>query len=692
MSIANPKINSNKNGSCGIVFNPKTGRLIDKKGKTVYADKPYSYAVTLSENNRLCRKGKLSHMDYSQDNNQYRISGGFKNCTVEFVHQLLHKNGNLEEVITLTNNGTTPLEIRKVEFGFNLEIGKLVDWRLCAVPLRVQLDGKIHDYSTHELTEGKFTNSVYADSTRPEPPLAEEGILRSEAWAWFNSKQGLLIVKYNPEDIEHSIVCPYSQKKENYLRFGGVGLCLYSEPSAALSLAPGQSFSFGPTTYISFRGGLTSAYLAYRTFLESKGHGLPKDYNPPVNWNELYDIGWYHSNKKKLKKKYTREALLAEAAKAKECGCELLYLDPGWEIAEGTTLWDKSRLGEVKDLVKILKEKYGLELGYRTMLRCYRKHWPNKWLVLKKTGAGRNWIKQERNPRLYELCLCNKDYWQEKLKRILDISQQGVRFMMFDEMDWRGPCWDPKHNHSIPTTVLDHVQAVYELCAAVRKHCPDILIECHDPVWSWHNCIYVPTYFGQGFGKDGFYQENWGFEYMWNCIDDLKTGKALSLYYYNLGCPIPLYLHINMTADNDQCLFFWWAASTVRHLGIGGKKCGQGVHAESCNPEKRFRAYQKQMNVYKQLKPYFVRGSFYGISEHIHLHTLPSKRGGVLNVFNLKEKEQSFRFSIPSQLLNTKKPLPVEGARAIWKKGGEVEFSLCLPAMAPAIIYIRDSA
>ena len=24
-------------------------------------------------------------------------------------------------------------------------------------------------------------------------------------------------------------------------------------------------------------------------------------------------------------------------------------------------------------------------------------------------------------------------------------------------------------------------------------------------------------------------------------------------------------------ADNDACVFFWWTASTVRHLGIGGK-------------------------------------------------------------------------------------------------------------------------
>ena len=86
----------------------------------------------------------------------------------------------------------------------------------------------------------------------------------------------------------------------------------------------------------------------YRDFLDAHGHGFPADYNPPVNWNELYDVGWYHSRPADLKQFYTRQALLREAAKAKEIGCDLLYLDPGWEVCEGTTLWDEARLGSVK--------------------------------------------------------------------------------------------------------------------------------------------------------------------------------------------------------------------------------------------------------------------------------------------------------------------------------------------------------
>jgi hypothetical protein len=59
-----------------------------------------------------------------------------------------------------------------------------------------------------------------------------------------------------------------------------------------------------------------------------------------------------------------------------------------------------------------------------------------------------------------------------------------------------------------------------------------VVTEVHDPVWPWHTCCYVPVYFKQGFGETGEYDENWGFEIMWNYIDDLKTGKVLSLFYY----------------------------------------------------------------------------------------------------------------------------------------------------------------
>jgi hypothetical protein len=177
---------------------------------------------------------------------------------------------------------------------------------------------------------------------------------------------------------------------------------------------------------------------------------------------------------------------------------------------------------------------------------------------------------------------------------------------------------------------------------------------------------------------------------MWNGIEDLKSGRALALYSYNLGCNIPLYLHITMAADNDNCIFFWWAASTIRHLGIGGKY-GLDQQPAGYDPEKRFAAYQQQMKTYKQLKPYFVRGEFHGLAENIHLHTLPNTKGGVVTVFNLTNEPKKFAFTVPAELLGGKKQMEVNGAVARWSEKG-VELRLTLPAMSPAVIRIGASA
>jgi len=140
-------------------------------------------------------------------------------------------------------------------------------------------------------------------------------------------------------------------------------------------------------------------------------------------------------------------------------------------------------------------------------------------------------------------------------------------------------------------------------------------------------------------------------------------------------------------------VFFWWAASTVRHLGIGGKFSHRTIEPigglRPFDPEKRFAAYQNQMRIYKRLKPYFVRGTFHGIAENIHLHTLPGKKGGVVNVFNLTEVEKEIQFFIPKELLGGTN-LPVEGAEAKWNKQG-VELRLKLKGLCPALIYIGDA-
>lgn len=613
------------------------------------------------------------------------------------------------EKVCIQNDGKQTLRFTKLDLGY---LFPLHDQSLHAIPFTVQQDGMRHIYSADTLKNGQFRafvndnvptaeecvygNSVYSDPSRVEPELWEEGRLRSEAWFWGTERGGLLVAKYNNVDIEYSIAEPVGEAHEQ-LRLGGVGFCLYGEPCKATQLSPGAAFTFGDTYYIPCESFMDACYQ-YRDLLDAQGHGLPVDYTPKVHWNELYDIGWYHSDRYALQENYTLERILQEAQKAKECGCDALYLDPGWEFAEGTTFFDHHRLGNEKDLVNTLKTEYGLDLSIRCILRTYVNYWPSDLNVVHSEGGIATACMTPKTiipsgQLLYEQCLCNPAFFEEKAKRIEKIVEDGASFLMFDEMDWRGPCYAKNHGHEHPSTAMDHATAICDLAKRLKEKY-SIPIEVHDPIWPWNTAVYTPTYWRQGFGPEGSYAENWGFEFMWDCIHDLQSGKALSLYYYNLSCNIPLYLHINMSADNDQCLFFWWAASTIRHLGIGGKQCHKSVVPPgkqfAFDPEERFAAYRACMMQYRALKEYYQRGIFYGIHEYAHLHVLPQSSGGVLDLFNCANEPQACTAKIPTALLKDR-DLKVVGGECTWE-----EDYLCIEATIPALshglVRIGDAA
>jgi hypothetical protein len=129
-------------------------------------------------------------------------------------------------------------------------------------------------------------------------------------------------------------------------------------------------------------------------------------------------------------------------------------------------------------------------------------------------------------------------------------------------------------------------------------------------------------------GVGASFDEGWGFEYMWDPMDDLVSGKAVSLYYYNLAYSLPLYIHIDLRKDNDRALIFWWYASTCRHLGVGGKHKDGDI----------WKAHKCAMVTYLRLKKFFTQGTFLGLGEDVHLHWIPGEKRAVLNVFNLDAK------------------------------------------------------
>jgi len=232
------------------------------------------------------------------------------------------------------------------------------------------------------------------------------------------------------------------------------------------------------------------------------------------------------------------------------------------------------------------------------------------------------------------VCLGSQAYLDEAARRLLDNCADGIAYLMFDGNWYQGGCNDPTHGHPVPFTKEDHMRANLELARRVHEKYPAVLIEMHDMMMGGANPRNTPVYYK--YGLTGSYDLNWGFEQMWDPMDDIVSGRARSLYYYNLSCNVPIYLHINLRTDTPGCVVLWWYASTCRHLGIGGTHRDRAVIA----------AQKAAMRRYHELERFFKRGEFYGINEEVHIHALPEENAFVANLFNLSDHKRSIGGSI----------------------------------------------
>lgn len=663
-----------------IELGERVGRitLTDNYTGVTFADSDYRYSAVVECAGHISRLEGLFNPEVDEELPERGgkivtitglLGGSDSGLKIKVRHRLYVPEDSefFEERIHLINETDAHISLRGYRFAFRKRLarpeefgGPGIDverYRLIALPFRLQPDGKKHDYPLDDIYHGRYQCSEYMNPTRVTKEVVDRGRARSEGWAWTDGENGLLAIKYNPEMIEYSILETESLDGETYLNFGGAAPSLYDEPFEAAKLGPGMQVGFGLTRYVFYEGLWRRGSYLFRDYMSGLGHGLPDNYDPPVTWSVPAAAR-------------TIEDVEREAGRAAEIGCQALHLGSMWETCEGATKWDEERLGEPGEFVRRIAEDYGLKVGLRIIGRSYCDEFPG--LYRRTYDGNTGYYSAYSEKPSYEPCVSCEECRQEKLQRILAVADAGPSFLVFDEFDWRGPCFDGKHGHRVPTTPGTHAQAVAMLIQGVRAKHPEMLIEAHDPVWPW-GVRYLPMYYLHDAGRT--FDEGWAFELSRNPIEHIMSGRALSLFYYRLGYDLPLYLQINMDADNDSCLAFWWYASTVRHLGISG---GRG------NLE-RFAAYKRAMGEYMSMRDLYVSGRFYAPDELTHFHVLPEQNRCVMNAFNLTDTPISRTIDVRLSDLELMEEVDVAGTPFEMTRG-KLTLKLEIPPFSPLVV------
>jgi len=580
-----------------------------------------------------------------------KITGVLAGLKIEHILELPVSRGIMEERIILSNPTKSVLSLKDFAAGMQRRIAnevgsifpELSSDRLVAIPFRHHpTDPPDFDLDFHMADLIKMAGREHRANKKPLS-YPYYGYLpsrqwASEGWAWMHGEHTLGIFKFNQEAMEFSVLSPEADEDGLALRFGGA--CMVAgDPSSLHKIQPGQKIELGVTRYETKKGDYKEAYYAFRSFLDENGCRFKKGYNPPVHWNELYDNpewnlgtpGTPPGPRLTRPVTYTKKLLEKEAEKAREYSCESLYLDPGWDTDFGTFLWGEDWLGPRKQFIQEMRERYGLSVALHCPLAT--------WMSLYGRGVSswpREAFQMDANGNIIEgaICLGSKQYLDEAEKRLLANCSDGIVFLMFDGNWWNGGCWNPNHAHPVPYTMEDHIRANLELARRIHKKYPHVLIEMHDMVAGGTHQRYTPVYYK--YGLPDSYDENWGFELMWNPMEDIRSGRARSLYYYNLGCNVPIYLHVDLRDDNEHCLVLWWYASTCRHLGIGGTHSNPAIA----------QAQKLSMKRYRKLERFYKEGEFYGMHEEAHVHVLSEENAFLVNLFNLSDERRVISGSI----------------------------------------------
>jgi hypothetical protein len=669
-------------------------RLVEKTANRVCADRPYHYEVTMGGSEDVDDLPVNRAVNFSANlvvsklpDKTIATLEGFLNfgdpipkdaIRLKHTFVLYEDKPCFDETLTLQNVSGTPLPLRQLRFAFAKWMGKstwdagFMEQKIYGVPF-IAPPAKRHRY---EYTLWEVINRHFG----------------LDGWTITDGGSHVTILKHNQDFIEFAelggaIQWDQEHFGQNVFLFGGAHCWtgphwgLESERAHSMDtvrrrFVSGEPVEFGLTRFATGKGGWQEGYAAFRREMGSLGHGLPEGYDPGLHIEPFYDFPWEKFSRKQL------EPIIEQGA---EIGCETLYLDPKWDDEAAETVWDVKRHGPMTEFIDHLEQQHGLRRGLalHVMGSNYYYHdtakTPQEMIDRAKRiypGIEAQRVDAEgRECRDY--CYACKRWIDEKVNRLTALCETGMTWFMFDFQRWDGPCHSPDHGHPVPSTPEDHAHGLLEVIQRVRKQYPHVQVELHDVLVAGERERRTPMYYLHGL-PDSF-QECWAFEYMHSPLNDLLCGDALSLYYYNLAYEMPLYAHINMMMDNENCLAFWWMASTVRHLGVGG-----------FGDPKQVLRYKAGLAEYLGLKDYFTKGEFSGPDPYCHIHTLRERNAAVVVVFNIDPQDRDVTYSLDLGACGIDVGALPTHADTNWRVSGNnsVQIACQIPAMSARVIRV----
>ncbi len=511
--------------------------------------------------------------------------------------------------LLLSAERTRPGPIERFSVFLEIPAGELPGFRIHPLPFKVGLDGR--DRSAALAGAAAFEDFA-------------------EGWMLEDGRRGLLLMRL-PDGSHETCFVPAELAVEGGRRMARPGLAGMdgsdhrTRSIFVRRMEQGGSVRFPALRIVPFDGGWEEGVALFRSVLTAALGRLREPRRvSPVSYNTYHDFG----------PSLSRAKLEPLMPLLREMGFGLLHLDPGWETFWGSSEWNEAEMGPVEEFVR-LAESHGLKVGCWTTLHT-RNPGMDPSLYCRDSSGGAFVAEDFGEVRLWGLCPAGP--WRERfVKNLRALADAGFVFINSDFHDWpweEQSCHDPSHGHPVPLTREEWALAVNRAFEEVRAGFPSLVVEMHDHVESGE--YRTPAWYL--FDRPESYDEKWAYEFMWKTHRDLMEGRLFSLYHLRKAEPVPLFLHMNMSTDNENAIAFWYVASCVTHIGVGGVLKA---------PEEVREGYRQAISTYNRFFDEFTRGEFTGLDELTHLHTAPGGGRAVLLCFNLTGEDVAREVAVP---------------------------------------------